>query len=196
MDGQQPHNAPDSQMVIRMLIQRHGDAVVQYCRTRLGEGLAEEVAQDVFVTAWLKLSTQPQPVAEATLIEWVFGIARNKCKQAYRNRARRQAIQQTFAEDIRRCAHAETPPGPAEGELHTAMRTQLHACLGQLRETDRVLLTLWYWKQLPITEIADIMGLSVAAIRKRLMRAQQRLKELMHEKPATRSDARRPRSRP
>jgi hypothetical protein len=46
---------------------------------------------------------------------------------------------------------------------------------------DRILLTLWYWKELPVAEIAEIMGKTEAAIRKRLTRAQQRLKELMHE---------------
>ena len=181
MDGQQLHDTPDSEVVVKMLLQRHGDAIVQYCRTRLGEGLAEEVAQDVFVTLWQKSSMQRQPVPEATLIEWVFGIARNKCKQAYRNRARRQAIHQAFCEEIRHYAHAEAPPGPALWEPHTEVRVRLHSCLGQLRETDRVLLTLWYWKELPVTEIADILGLSVAAIRKRLTRAQQRLKDLMHD---------------
>jgi DNA-directed RNA polymerase specialized sigma24 family protein len=38
---------------------------------------------------------------------------------------------------------------------------------------------MWYWRELPISDIADIMGKSVAAVRKRLLRAQQRLKEFM-----------------
>jgi DNA-directed RNA polymerase specialized sigma24 family protein len=40
-------------------------------------------------------------------------------------------------------------------------------------------LTLWYWRELPISDIADIMGKSLAAVRKQLLRAQQRLKDLI-----------------
>jgi DNA-directed RNA polymerase specialized sigma24 family protein len=54
-----------------------------------------------------------------------------------------------------------------------------------LRETDRIVLTLWYWKELPVSDIADVMGKSVAAVRKQLLRAQQRLKELMNDPPPT-----------
>jgi RNA polymerase sigma factor (sigma-70 family) len=57
---------------------------------------------------------------------------------------------------------------------------RLHTCLGHLRAQDRIILILWYWKALPIREIATIMGKSEAAVRKQLTRAQQRLKELMH----------------
>ena len=61
------------------------------------------------------------------------------------------------------------------------MRVRLHDSLTKLSGEDRILLTLWYWKELPVAEIADILGKSVAAVRKRLTRAQQRLKELMYE---------------
>ena len=191
MNGQQPHDAPDEQM-LKMLIQRHGDAITQYCRTRLGEGLAEEVVQDVFLVAWQKLSAQPHLVPEGTLIEWVYGVARNKCKQAFRNRTRRQAIHEAFAEEIRHSAHIETPLGPAGEEWHAALRARLDTCLGQLQETDRMVLILWYWKALSVTEIANSLGISVAALRKRLTRAQQRLKELMYEKRTTRRFHQRP----
>jgi len=61
------------------------------------------------------------------------------------------------------------------------VRGRLHDSLTKLSREDRILVTLWYWKELPVAEIAVIMGKTEAAIRKRLSRAQQRLKELMHE---------------
>jgi uncharacterized protein YndB with AHSA1/START domain len=65
------------------------------------------------------------------------------------------------------------------GEFATESRFELHRSgwtesLEKLRTEDRILLTLWYWKELPLTEIADIMGKSVAAVRKQISRAQQR----------------------
>jgi len=164
--------------VVAALMHEHGDAIMQFCLTWLGEGLAEEITQEVFVTAWQML---PKYRPEAPLRTWLFGIARNKCQQMYRNRARRQAIARTFVTEIRIHAHAEEsdPQGGGEADA-AALRTRLQASLAQLRDEDRMLLSLWYWKELPVTEIADIMGKSVAAVRKRLTRAQQRLKEIMH----------------
>jgi RNA polymerase sigma-70 factor (ECF subfamily) len=158
----------------------HGNAIMQFCVARLGEGLAEEVTQEVFVTAWHML---PKYRPEAPLRTWLFGIARHKCQQAYRNWARRRVIARTFMGEIRASAHAEGPASPADGDAHAALRTQLQTGLAKLRDEDRMLLSLWYWKELPVLEIADIMGKSVTAVRKRLTRAQQRLKEIMHATP-------------
>ena len=183
MDGQQLHDATDRDEMLRVLIRQHGDAIVQYCRARLGDGLAEEVAQEVFVAIWQKLPAKRPSGPQDPLTELLFGIARNKCKQAYRNWARRRAIRQAFTEEIRQRAHAAGPTTPRNGETQVALSTRLHTCLGKLRDTDRILLTLWYWKEIPVAEIADIMSKSEAAIRRQLTRAQQRLKEIMRATP-------------
>ena len=146
------------------------------------------------MTAWQGLPTY-RP--EASLRTWLFGIARHKCQQAYRNRARRQAIAQTFVGDIQAtCACGRRRTSPEDQLAHAAERVRLHDSLTKLPSEDRILLTLWYWKELPVAEIAEIMGKTVAAIRKRLTRAQQRLKELMHETLETSSRPGRPAQRP
>jgi RNA polymerase sigma-70 factor (ECF subfamily) len=178
LDEQRLHDEEYRWGVVAELMRDYGDAIMQYCVTWLGQGQAEEMTQEVFVTAWQML---PRYRPEAPLHTWLFGIARNKYQQAYRNRARRGAIDQASLEAIRERAHAEGPISPEAGIAQAALRSQLHDSLTKLPGEDRILLTLWYWKELPVAEIADIMGKSVAAVRKRLTRAQQRLKELMHE---------------
>ncbi len=166
--------------VVSSLMQEHATALLQYCTARLGEGVGAEVMQEVFVAAWQQL---PKYRPQAPLVVWLFAIARKRCQQAYRNRARRQAIARLCMDDIRARSHVGAPPSP-EGVVTQASQTaRLAACLAQLRDVDRMLLTLWYWRELPVSDIADIMGKSVAAVRKRLVRAQQRLKELMHDTP-------------
>ena len=178
IDRQRVHEEAYRWEVVAALMRDHGDALMRFCVTRLGEGLAEEVTQEVFVAAWEML---PKYRPEAPLQAWLFGIARNKCQQAYRNRARRQAIDQASLAAIREHAHAEGPTSPEDAITQAAVRTRLHDSLTKLAGEDRILMTLWYWKELPVAEIADILGKSVAAVRKRLTRAQQRLKELMYE---------------
>jgi RNA polymerase sigma-70 factor (ECF subfamily) len=56
-----------------------------------------------------------------------------------------------------------------------AQRTVLQESLAQLQDVDRMLLVLRYWKELPIADIANIMGKTESAVRKQLERARQRL---------------------
>ena len=165
--------------VVTKLMQKNGDAIAQFCRSWLSEGLAEEVTQDVFVAAWENL---PRYRPQASLRTWLFGIARHKCQQMYRNRARRQDIGRTFVDEIHARAHAERPVSPDDLMAHASQEMLLADCMSRLRDADRIVLTLRYWKEMPVSDIADVMGKSVAGIRKRLLRAQQRLKELMHER--------------
>ena len=162
--------------VVNGLMQDHAKAILQYCTIRLGEGLGEEVTQEVFVAAWQQL---PRYRPEAPLATWLFAIARHKCQQAYRNRARRQAIARLCVEEIRARSHSQSPPSPDAVVTQASQAARLATCLSQLREIDRIILTLWYWRELPISDIADIMGKSLAAVRKQLLRAQQRLKDLI-----------------
>lgn len=162
--------------VVSQLMQENGDAIAQFCRSWLSEGLAEEVTQEVFVAAWENL---PKYQPQASLRTWLFGIARNKCQQMYRNRARRQEISRTFMDEIHARAHAEEPVSPDDLMAHASQETMLADCLSQLRDEERIVLTLRYWKEMPVDDIADVIGKSVAATRKRLLRSQQRLKELM-----------------
>jgi RNA polymerase sigma-70 factor, ECF subfamily len=178
IDRQRLHDGAYRWGVVEVLMREHADAILQYCLTWLGEGLAEEVTQEVFVTAWQGL---PKYRPDASLRTWLFGIAHHKCQQAYRNRARRQAIAQTFIGEIQTRAHAQESANPEDRLAHAGQQARLHESLTRLPNEDRILLTLWYWKELPVAEIAEIMGKTEAAIRKRLTRAQQRLKELMRE---------------
>jgi RNA polymerase sigma-70 factor, ECF subfamily len=178
IDRRRVHEDDYREEVVVALMRDHGDAIMRFCVARLGEGLAEEVTQEVFVAAWEGLAKY-RP--EVSLQAWLFGIARNKCQQTYRNRARRQAIDEEHLAVIQERAHAQGPTSPEDAIAHATVRGRLHDCLSKLPAEDRILLTLWYWKELPAAEIVEIMGKTEAAIRKRLSRAQQRLKELMHE---------------
>jgi DNA-directed RNA polymerase specialized sigma24 family protein len=80
IDQQRVHEEAYRSEVVAALLRDHGDAIMQFCVARLDEGLAEEV----FVAAWERLPKYPP---EAPLQAWPFGIVRNKCQQAYCNRA-------------------------------------------------------------------------------------------------------------
>ena len=162
--------------IVERLWQEYSHEIRQHCITWLGSGLAEEVTQEVFVAAWQGL-VKYRP--DNPLRAWLYGIARNKCQQAYRNRARRSTIAQTFLEEIRERSHAENPRSPEESASESGQIEQLHRSMSQLPDEARILLNLRYWRNLPMRDIAEIVGKSVPTIRKRLGQAEQRLKEYM-----------------
>lgn len=85
----------------------------------------------------------------------------------------------TFADEIRTCTQAQAPPAPGQRLEHTQQLARLQASLAQLPREERLIVILRYWKALPLAEIAEMMSLAPKTIRKRLQRAEQRLKDLM-----------------
>jgi RNA polymerase sigma-70 factor (ECF subfamily) len=183
IDRQQLHNDDDyRRQVIDTLVRDYGDAIMRKCTEWLGEGEAEEIAQEVFVAAYNRLpSYQPN----APIREWLFAIAHKRLQRAYRDRKRRQDIAQRFVKDIRQRVHAVGSTSPEDQVVQQDLCARLPDSLAQLPAEDQILLTLWYWKEVPIAEIADIMRKSTAAIRRRLTRVEQRLKELMDDTSQT-----------
>ncbi len=166
--------------VVDALMRDYGDAITHYCTTWLGEELAEEAAQSVFVSAWEQL---PKFRPVAPIHRWLFGIARHQCQQAFRNRDCRRAIDRAFMEDARQRVHATDPDSPEYSMIQATELEWFQASLAKLREEERILLNLRYRQDLSMPAMADVMGKSEAAIRKRLDRAKQRFREIMRDAP-------------
>jgi RNA polymerase sigma-70 factor, ECF subfamily len=164
--------------VYTQLVQAHYDEIWRYCVTRLGMLVGEEIAADVFLTAWRRLPTFRQ---EASIRRWLFGIAEKKCMQAVRNRARRRTILAQAMDEIRTGLHAQAPETPEQQLAAQRRRRCLAERLARLRESDRLLVTLHYYRDIQISELAELVGLTEAATRKRLRRALQRLQEMCDE---------------
>jgi DNA-directed RNA polymerase specialized sigma24 family protein len=58
-------------------------------------------------------------------------------------------------------------------------RARLRTALGQLASPDREVLVLRYLEQLTTTEAAAVLGVSGSAVKMRVLRALQRLRELL-----------------
>ncbi len=78
----------------------------------------------------------------------------------------------------------ESPQIPGVSPSREIHLSQLCTSLEQLDEHERILLNLRYWRGLSIGDISEIVSKSETAIRKRLERARQHLREKMQDEAA------------
>lgn len=166
--------------VCTTLYETYPRGILRYCVTRLGDHLGEVVMREVFVTMVQTLRTfRPGPPIES----WLFGMAQHKCQQALRNRTRRQDIANAFWKGIWQQLHAETSELPFGGLEERERATHLATSLTKLRDLERILLHWRFHRGLSVAESAESLGMSEAAVRKRLQRALRHLKDLMGDVP-------------
>lgn len=157
----------------RLWYEAHGAAVYRYLRFHVESAdVAEDLAADVFLRAF-EAAERYDP-AKADVHVWLVGIARN----ALRDHRRRQAVRRHVAlGDLRdlRC----DAPSPEERLLQEERAAALLAATRQLSEREQELLALRYGSEMSTAEIGAVLGIREAAVRTRLWRAVERLRELL-----------------
>lgn len=140
----------------------HGDRVLAYLLHRTDRQTAEDVLQEVFVTAFRRAADVPEPP-----IGWLLGTARRLLANATRGDQRRDRLAVRVAAAT--ASVSVTVGGDdEEGDV-------VAAALSQLSARDREVLTLSAWYELSAAEAAQALGCSPAAYNVRLHRARHRL---------------------
>ena len=126
---------------------------------------AEDAAQETFVRMYTKLHTY-QP--ERKLSSWVLSIASHYCIDRLR---RRRGQWLSLDEESVATLLPSHDRGPEETTLRTESRDEVQRIVDTLPAAYRVPLILRYWYDLSYVEIAEVMGLTVQAVKSRLHRA-------------------------
>ena len=159
------------------LVRRFQDMAVGYAYSLLGDRqLAEDVAQEAFLTAYLHLSTLRQPAAFAG---WLRRIVERQAHRLHRGQPRvllplEQAIN---------CAASLLEPSALFEQRE--VRDQVYAALAALPEQQRVVVALFYMNDHSLQEISTFLCIPVGTVKSRLHTARDRLKRsslaLIHE---------------
>lgn len=155
-----------------LLYDEHYRAILAYVARRVDSmSVAQDLTEDIFLIAWDKLDQVPD--GDETLF-WLYGTARRVVANHRRKVARRTRISAAFRP-------APPPPddGPAEQVVRDAEAETVHHALHELRETDRELIRLAYWDELPHAAIGEMLGCSRSAVDVRLHRAVRRLRKAL-----------------
>ena len=123
---------------------------------------AEDIVQDASVIAWRKVGRLHE---QSKVRAWFLGIVANECRNAKR----------------RRWLTAVTLGLPKElsvisSENRAVDRADVRQALRQLSHEDRLVVTLYFYLDMPMEEIAAIARTSAGAARTRLYRAVHRLR--------------------
>ena len=134
---------------------------------------AEDMTQDIFFTAYRKLE---QFRGEASFRTWLHRITTNRCKNELRRRSRRL---RTVNEPLEEAAAAATngSPGPEAVTVRGRRLQRLALSIDSLTPEDRRILQLVDLEQTPYKEVAELLGLSLGAVKMRVLRARARLRE-------------------
>ena len=150
--------------------------VENYVRFRLSDSPDwEDVAQEVFTLAYLKYGQLKDPGA---FRGWVLAIARNRCAEYYRGRAKRQEVSLA---DLPGDAVAYSRFCPPE-------ESPVEDALERLSPEDRALLRYVYWEELPQSRIAQRLGIPVGTVKSRLYKAKLRFREEYPCHPVTKGE--------
>lgn len=123
-----------------------------------------EDAQDAFCQVFLQLCAYRGAFASAEHEKaWLIRVTLNCCKTARRQRFLR-----------RRPLPKATAPA-----TEAAPEDDLIQALQQLSNKDRTVLYLFYYEDLSVAQLSQLLHLSSAAVRKRLSRARQALKQIL-----------------
>lgn len=158
------------------LFERYSPRVYRQAIHLLGnEAEAEEIMQEVFLTLYEKVGTFR---GDAAISTWLYRLTANTSISRLRRRSRRQEVSldaylPQFSDDG---YHLERPVADCSDDIEHAMvreesRQLLRDAIDKLRPLDKAVVVLSDLEELPQRETADILGLSLAAVKARLHRA-------------------------
>lgn len=158
------------------LVRRHRGRLIATCRAVVGNAAeAEEAAQDALLKAYQRLNSYE---GRAQFGTWLVQVARNEARQRLRKK-RPSAVGDDVLEaaSTRTELSAEAPPRPDRAAVQRQVGLAALRALGRLPAEARDALLAGALDGQPLHDIADELGVSVAAVKSRMHRARNLLRE-------------------
>ena len=158
------------------LIERHQALVAGTVARMLGSNTdVEDIAQQVFIRVW---KSAGRYVAKAKFTTWLLKITRNLVFNEMRRAKRHPHLPvQIDPEADEIPLKDEQTSAPDATLLETELQAAIEKAISLLPETQRMALVLRRYEELSYEEIADVLELSVPAVKSLLFRARAELRE-------------------
>jgi RNA polymerase sigma-70 factor (ECF subfamily) len=166
-----------------VLLDRHFNSVATFCYTFCRDrDQAQDLSQEIFMRVYRNAASY-RPVAKFTT--WLYRVAANLCI----NESKKAKLRRTVSLDgpvgsdpdasriVEKMSAGD--PGPlTAAERHEAGRL-IEEAIDALPEDQRTTLVLVERQNLPYKDIADILGITVSAVKMRVKRARENLREAL-----------------
>lgn len=134
---------------------------------------SEDVAQDVYLHAWRGLPTLRNA---ASFLPWLRQMTRNRANFLVRQA---KPWKKTRLDETLEAVLVDHGPGPEARVLEEAERQSICDALDELTTDHREVLILFYREEQSVRQVGNLLELSEAAVKKRLERARQAMKQAL-----------------
>jgi RNA polymerase sigma-70 factor (ECF subfamily) len=154
----------------RLLVDRYNKPVMRFIRNISGGRDCEDVAQDVFVSAYEKLGSFDP--ARSNFSTWIFTIARNKSINALKRK-------RVFSTSNLMERHTEDCP--SDDIANRELFEELDRKLDDLPSRQKRAIVMAEFEGLPYEQIAQIEGVRTGTIKSRISRAKDKLAKALEK---------------
>ncbi len=144
-------------------------------------GRAEDIAQDVFMSALRRMRETDRPIA---FKPWIYEIAKNACIDQFRRSRRAEEVSYDAEEGLGAADYGRlvtTGPTPDVAVDQKMSLDHLRGAFGGLSETHHEILVMRELEGLSYREIGEKLGMSRPSVESTLFRARRRLAEEYEE---------------
>lgn len=136
---------------------------------------AEDITQETFLQVHQKLATLNDPTKFSG---WLYAIVNHLCIAWYRkNRLQTKSLQEVYTSATETEAYSRYIATEHAKTTAEAQHNLVKRLLTTLKESDREVITLYYFEEMTSSEIGEVLGVSENTIKSRLHRARQQLKK-------------------
>ncbi|MFN0088156.1 MAG: RNA polymerase sigma factor [Blastocatellia bacterium] len=161
---------PYRHLAFEQLVMRHQNRVYTLCYRMVGNAAAaEDLTQEVFTKVFLNLNSFEERSAFSS---WLYRIAHNHSLNFLDKRKRESEGMSAYAEE-RDARRLERSP--------EKLPAYMQRILDELSEEQRSILILKYVLELELAEVAQVLEVTVGAVKMRLLRAREAFRRLHQE---------------
>ena len=158
---------------MELLIRNYGDSLLRLCTLYLRDPhLAEDAVQDTYLKVWRHYQKFEGRASEKT---WITRIAINTCKSylasAWRQRVETTEVTQVLEEGL------QSSSGNRDAYEKLNNTIDLMKEIMKLKDKYRLAILLYYYQELPVPEIAKIMGRQESTVFTLLKRGREQLRK-------------------
>ncbi|KYD19251.1 sigma-70 family RNA polymerase sigma factor [Caldibacillus debilis] len=168
---------------VKAIMDLYGNEIKRFVYTYMQNPAdTDDVTQEVFITVYEKL---PEFQGRSMLRSWIYAIAANKCKDHLRkwNLRNRRLKEKMFGHfPILR----NNPDTPEEAAIKQHAASQLLERVLSLPVKYREVIVLYYFHDLSVKEIGEMLHEKEGTVRTRLDRAREKLRALLSEERSER----------